>query len=286
MQRSVFNNWDIGDDQTGRVCTGIACNTFHFRCSHHQFFDLSALIYRLLEFRNLINAVFQRDRFATLRHLVSARYQFTDPIHFGKRHIHHTANVADCTFRAETVKGDDLGHMILTVLVGTILQQLVAFIILNVQINIWHGNTPRIQETLKNQLELQRFNWRDSQCVSHHRTSPGTTDVVPPVTFFCVIYQILHDQEVGVKPHGMNDIQLMFQAVTDNFILGVFSITPDQALFALFPQLRLVVFTFRKREDRQMIAMRFQIHKTAFRNFHRIGKCTGNISEELLHFLR
>ncbi len=98
-----------------------------------------------------------------------------------------------------------------------------------IQVNIGHGDAPRIKEPLEDEAIGQGINAGDAQCVRHHRTRPRTAHIPPDVVLFPLLVtlagvkllpigdppiqtapgklrQIPHNQEVGLKPHLADDV--------------------------------------------------------------------------------
>ncbi len=284
VQRRVLNDGDIRDDQARRVRTGVAGDAFHLHGGIDELRQLRTGVHGFLELGDFLHDVFQGNRLAGLRHLGAARDQLADAVDIRQRHVHDAADIAHGGLRAEHGEGDDLRDVIRAVLIGAVLQQLVAFVILNVEVDIRHGDTARVQETLEDELEFQRLDRGNAEGVSDHGARAGTADVIPPVAFLRLVDEVLHDEEVGVEAHRVDDVQFLLEALAHHGIGGVLSVTPDQARFALLAQESLVVFAFRQREDRQMVAVRFEVDVAALRDLDGVLNRARDVAEELPHF--
>ena len=112
----------------------------------------------VFEFLRAVQCLLQRDTGA-------ARHHLCDLVHFAKRQIHDTADIADDSTRRERTEGDDLRYAVLPVLPGHVLDDLLPALVLEVHIDIGHGHSLRIQETLEYQMITHRVNVGDADTV-------------------------------------------------------------------------------------------------------------------------
>ena len=103
----------------------------------------------------------------------------------------------------------------MAVLVHHPFQHLAAAVVVEVGINIRQRDTVRIQETLEQQVILQRVNLRDTQTVGHHRTgSRATARTYPDIQLVAGgIDEVLHDEEVAREAHRLHDMKFEANAV-------------------------------------------------------------------------
>ena len=143
MQRRVFHHRDIGDNHAGRVGTHVADDPFHVAGGVDQVPHVVALFVDGLEVH-----IFERFRQGGL-FAQRGRDGLGDAIHFREGNIHHTANIADGAFCAHGAEGDDLGYFIGTVFLSAVFHDTGAFIILEIEVDIRHGDTARVEEPFK-----------------------------------------------------------------------------------------------------------------------------------------
>ncbi|MPM85246.1 hypothetical protein SDC9_132324 [bioreactor metagenome] len=184
-------------------------------------------------------------------------------VYLREGNVHHTTHIADGHTRAQGTKGDDLGHFICAVVPGTIFHDHAAFVVLEVEVDIWHGDTARVQETLKDQAVFDWLDHGDIQGVGHHGTGRRATGVVPHVVGGGKTGEIPHNEEVGVKAHLMNDRKLIFQTLTYFGVIGLSAIFADEAFFAKLAQVGLSSKAIWHRELGQVIALAGDIHIAA-----------------------
>ena len=98
-------------------------------------------------------------------------------IHIGIGQIHHPAHIPDYALCRQGTKGNDLNHLLRPIFTAYIVYDLLPSFVTEVNINIGHGNTLRIQETFKQKIisdgidigDLQRIGNNASRCRSTAR---------------------------------------------------------------------------------------------------------------------
>ena len=90
------------------------------------------------------------------------------------RHIQYTSNITDYTAGSQSTESNDLNDAVITVLATHIFNYFLSSFEAEVNVNIRHGNSFRIQESLKEQIITDRIKLCDSQSVGN-KTSRGRT---------------------------------------------------------------------------------------------------------------
>ncbi|CSE51359.1 Uncharacterised protein [Shigella sonnei] len=142
------------------MLTGVTGDPFQF--ARHVDQRLNFFI-RFVDFRQL-RLGFKRFR---QRHPRIGRDQFRDTIDKAVRMPQHAAYVADHRFRRHCTEGDDLRYRITTVHVRYVLDNLIAFLHTEVNVEVRHGDTFRVKETFEQQVKFQRIEVGDFQRVGH-----------------------------------------------------------------------------------------------------------------------
>ena len=90
-------------------------------------------------------------------------------------------------------------------------------IVVEVGVDIGQGNTVGIEETLKQQVVFQRVDLGDAQAIGHHAARCRTTPGPHPHTELaaCRVDEVLHDEEVAGKTHGLHYVEFKAYAVVD-----------------------------------------------------------------------
>ena len=87
-------------------------------------------------------------------------------------------------------------------------------VIIEIGIDIGQGDTVRVQETLEQQVVLDRVDLRDAKAIGYSRSRRRSTAWSDRNSQFltCGPDKILHDQEVARETHGLHDVQLEVQS--------------------------------------------------------------------------
>ena len=139
--------------------------------------------------------------------------------HLGKtvyiiiRKIHHSSHITDHTLCRQCTEGYDLDHLFLAIFAADIVNNLLSSFEAEININIGHGHTLRVQEAFKQQIILDRVNIRDLQRIgnntSRRRTTPRSHhDLIG----LGIIDKIPHDQEIIHVPHSLDNRKLIIKA--------------------------------------------------------------------------
>ena len=132
----------------------------------------------------------------------------------------HTRHILYRVFRCHGAIGDDVRHLVVTILVLHPFEHTSATIVIKVGVDIRERDTVWVKETFEQQVIFHRVDLRDAQTVGHHRAGGRATSrayhhaqLVP-----CRVDKVLHDKEVAWETHGLHDVQLKLNAV--GHILG------------------------------------------------------------------
>ena len=140
------------------------------------------------------------------------RNHLRDRIDLCIRHIQHTADIADNAARRQCTECNDLHNAVLAVFSRYIVDDLRAAFEAEIHVDIRHGNSFRVQETLEQELVPHRVQLRDAKGVGNNTSgrrssSRSDHDVVVARKFD----EIPHDQEVIDVTHRFDRIKLIFQ---------------------------------------------------------------------------
>ena len=130
---------------------GVSWQSFQLFTHVDQIMNLLVFLIELPEFR----IQFQRT---TQSNIQLIGHHLGDTVSEIIGHIQYTRHIPDHTFGCQSTKSNDLYHLILTVFTFYILDNLLSSLIAEVNINIGHGYTLRIQKTLKQQIITDRVN--------------------------------------------------------------------------------------------------------------------------------
>ena len=96
-----------------------------------------------------------------------ARHQFGDAIHLAIRHAHDSPDIPQCRPGLQGSKCNDLGDFIHTVFVLNISDHFITAVLTEINIEVRHRHTLRIEETFKQQPPTDRIKIRDQKRISH-----------------------------------------------------------------------------------------------------------------------
>ena len=158
-----------------------------------------------------------------------------------------------------------------------------------IQINIWHGDTARVEETLKNELIFQRVDTGDTKCIGDDRAGSRATRIPPDIITSPLIVvltwvksltivippaagapgkltQIPDDEEIGVKPHRADDVELVIEPMVEFFAVGgpLLPIAPLQTFLTEVAQVAGGGIAGRHFKLGQMVPFAVQVHITTF----------------------
>lgn len=70
------------------------------------------------------------------------------------------------------------------------------FIVLDIEVDIGHGDAFRVEEAFEDEFEIERVDRSDFKRVSDDRACAGAANVIPDILFPCEPDQVVNDQEV------------------------------------------------------------------------------------------
>ena len=119
---------------------------------------------RLLQFRHFADGVGQIHLLAVLQLI---RYGLAQAVRYVERQLLHTCHVLDGVLRSHRAVGDDVRHLVVSVLVHPF-EHLSASVVVEVGVDIRERDTVRIEESLEQKIVFYRVNLGDAEAVSHN----------------------------------------------------------------------------------------------------------------------
>ena len=235
-----------------------------FQSSRHidQFLNLFIFLIQFLEFRIHLQCLIKRNIQLCRHHLCNAVYKCI-------RKVHDTSYVTDDSTCCHRTESYDLYYPGCAVFSSYIINDFLASLKAEVHVDIGHGYTFRIQETLEQKLIFDRVDTCNSQTVrydtSGRRTSPRS-DLDSLCS--CIINEIPHDQEVIYISHGFDDRQFIFQTFFQRII--PVRIPFFQSVKTKFIQIFPGSISFRHIIFRQFGDTEFNLYITAVCNLLRV----------------
>ena len=115
-----------------------------------------------------ISVLFDANRQRNVPALVRRRHQLSQAVALGVRHFQHPGDIAHRHAAEHLTKGSDVTDVVFAVFFSAIFNHFVAASILDINVDIRHGNTIWIKKTLKQQTVLQRVKVSNVQCVGNN----------------------------------------------------------------------------------------------------------------------
>ena len=130
-------------------------------------------------------------------------------VHNLQRHLFHTSNVLNRVFRGHRSVGNDVRHLVVSVLIFYPFQHAPASVIVEVGINIGQRDTVGVKETFEKQVVLDGVYLRYAQTISHNRACRRPTSRPNHHVQFVLrrVDKVLHDKEVAWKAHCFHNVQ-------------------------------------------------------------------------------
>ena len=231
-------------------------------------------------------------------HLQIVRNQLGNPVDITVCHVQGPPDIPDGRLGAHGSEGYDLADTIATVLFDHILDDFAAAVLAEVNVNIRHRDTFRIEEPLKQQVVGERIEIGDLDGIRYQRTGgrtpPGTdrnAAILGPAD------KIGDDQEIGRKFHVANAVQLDFQTIKIPLLLlqghvGILGQDRYHPLFQSFggqiAQHVIVILAGGRVEVREVVglAVHRQIKVTALGDNQGVADRLGSVGKGPRHLFR
>ena len=160
-KRHVFRKIAIADDDSGGVHASVAREPFQNRGVIPELFRRRLAFDCPFQIRRLFGSGSERDVELVWNHL-------RDSIRFPVAQTDDAPDIAHHAFRFQFAEGDDLGHTAFAVFLAHVLQHFAAARFTEIDVDIRWRNAFRIEETLEEEIKLQRIDIRDPEHVRDH----------------------------------------------------------------------------------------------------------------------
>ena len=197
------------------------------------------------------------------RHVQLKGHQLGDGIGLLVAHAQHPAHVPQHRAGGHRAEGDDLRHMIRAVALAHVVDHLAPALVVEVAVDVGHGDALRVQEALKQQVVLQGIDLGDAQRVGHDGARAAAAPRADPhAVGLGVVDEVPDDQEVVHVAHLLDHAQLVIEPVPR--ILVLLAVEPTDAVLAQLTQVGGVVsHALRQRELGQVGGGEVELHLTA-----------------------
>ena len=195
-------------------------------------------------------------------------------IHLVIGYFHHPAYITDGAPGGHGAEGDDLCHMVITILAADIVHHFLAAGVSEVHVNIGHGHTLGVQETLEIEVIFHGVNVRDVQAVGHHASGGGAAaGTYGDAHTLSIADKVGDDKKIVRKAHFLDHIQLVNKLLAVALLLR--SVPLGKALVAELAQVGGRIEARGQLELRQVILAEGEVQLAAIGNalgvFHGLG---------------
>ena len=279
----------VGDHHTGGVDGVLPPQALEALGQRDDLAAVGVLGRGVLELAGLLEGIVERRLLALDRR----REHLAEPVAEGVRQPEHPGGVLDGLLGLDGLERHDLGDVVLTVLVGGVADHLHAPALVEVHVDVGHGDALGVEEPLEQQAVVDRVEVGDARDVGHRaaRGRPTSrTDTDAHVAG--VLDHVGHDQEVRGEAHLLDDAQLVLQPLADlvaqavvggGVVLG--SVAADRPDTHLLAQQALLVVPGRARELGQVHGVEVELDVAPLGDQQRVLPRLRVVGEQRLHLL-
>ena len=126
------------------------------------------------------------------------------------RLIHHAGGVLERLLRLNGAEGDDLRDLLFTILIGHVVDNFAAATIVKVHIEVGHGDAVGVEESLEDQVVVERVQVGNTHRVRDHGACTGATAGAHANTVaLSPVDKVGDHEEVAGEAHGGNNPHLV-----------------------------------------------------------------------------
>ncbi len=209
LQRDVVHERIARNDDPGRMRGRVSRDPLHFPRGVDQ---LANRVFALIDgpqFRHLRQRAVNRDSRPDWD-------QLGDAVGLGERASHRPPDVAHRRFRGQRPEGHDLGHPVVAIFGHDVVDDFVAPVVREVDVDVRHRNPRRVEKSLEDQVVCERVKGRDPEGVrddAARRRAAARADQNPLLPR--KPNEIPDDQEVVRETHALDDVELVGQSRGD-----------------------------------------------------------------------
>ncbi len=211
--------------------------------------------------------------------------ELRDPVDRAVRDVEHAAGVPDRGPRHHRPEGDDLRDAIAAVLLGDVVDDLVAAEDREVDVDVRHRLATRVQEALEEEVVLDRVDVRDLEAVgderARRRAAPGPDPDPVPLREGD---EVPDDQEVVGEPHLADRLELELEPLLE--LRRDALVALREPVLAQLDEVVEGVAAVRRREVREQDPAELHRDRAALGELERAGERLGIVREVRGHLRR
>ena len=167
----------------------------------------------IAQLRRTLDGIGQIHLHAVWQTLRNGLFEGIRPV---ERQFLHTRHIGNGVLRGHTSISDDVGTVLVAILIHHPSKHLTSSVIIEVGVDIRKVHTVRVKETLKQQVVFQRVDPGYAQAISHHRSCGRATARTYPYAQIvtCSIDKVLHDKEITWEAHCLHGVKLEVDVLT------------------------------------------------------------------------
>ena len=133
-----------------------------------------------------------------------------------ERVAQHARRVLEGLLGLDGAVGDDHRHAFVAVFARDVVDHFGAAPVIEVDVEVRHGDAVRVEEALEDQAVVQRVKVGDAHGVRHHGAGTGATPGTDPdAVVLGPVDEVGHHEEVAREAHGGDDFQLIVGLLAD-----------------------------------------------------------------------
>ena len=189
LQRHIFHERPVGDDNGRSMGADIACKPLDPSCQIHKFPHLRIRFAGRYQLRPRRCGLLQRDAQLVGHHC-------HDRVHAGDRHSQGASHIADRCPGGQRAERADLSHIGLAILLLHIFDHLAPPLFAEVDIDIGGLPAVDVEKAFKEQVVFKWAHVREIERVGHQRTHARSSRCSRNALLTGVPNEIPHDQEI------------------------------------------------------------------------------------------
>ena len=276
LQRHIFVHGPAGDQHARGVGRGVARHPLELARRIDELLHALVVVVGRLELR------IDGERLVE-RHVQREGNHLGHSVGFGVAHVQHAAHVPHDRLGGHCAEGDDLRDVIRAVAPGDVIDHLAAPLVVEVDVQIGHGDALRVQEALEEQVVFERIDGGDVQAVAGQRAgAAAASGADEDAVFLGEVHIVPDDEEVVHIAHALDDRQLVIEPLAR--VLPVGGVMALEALLAERTQIILGRRALGQRKARQVRRLEIEFHMAALGDFDGVLERLGEIRKDLAHF--
>ena len=151
------------------------------------------------------------------RHIQRRRHQTGDAVRIAVCHAERAPNVPDRGLRAERAEGDDLGDVVVAVLLRRVADHLLAPVVREVHVHVRHLPPLDVEEALEDEVVGERVDVGDAEAVENEAGRRRSAHAHGDRLLMREDGEVVHDEHVVGEAGLAHDVQLVLQALANLF---------------------------------------------------------------------